>query len=52
MKMHALKCLKCPYYLGEVKCNVSPCPQCLESKSKKHPFPEFEVKTEKIEKNR
>ncbi len=42
-----LKCLKCPYKLGIIKCPVSPCPQCLESKSKKHPFPEAEIKEDK-----
>lgn len=43
-----LKCLKCPYKLGLIKCPVSPCPQCKESKSKKPPFPEAEIKEEKI----
>ena len=42
-----LKCLKCPYKLGLVKCIKSPCPECKANKSKKHPFPEAEIKEEK-----
>ncbi|MBR3046163.1 MAG: hypothetical protein IKH27_12485 [Oscillospiraceae bacterium] len=33
-----LKCLKCPYYLGQIKCIVSPCRECIMSKRKTHPF--------------
>lgn len=42
-----LKCLKCPYKLGLVKCIKSPCPECKASKSKRPPFPEAEIKEEK-----
>ena len=43
-----IKCLKCPYKLGLVKCLIDPCPQCKESKCKKPPFPEVEIKEDKI----
>ena len=39
-----LKCLKCPYCLGTIKCVTNPCPQCKASKSKKPPFSEAEIK--------
>ncbi len=39
-----LKCLKCPYKLGLIKCMTDPCPECKASKSKKPPFPEAEIK--------
>ena len=42
-----LKCMKCPYKLGLIKCPVNPCPQCISSKSKKPPFPETEIKSNK-----
>ena len=42
-----LKCLKCPYKLGLIKCVQNPCPECKASKSKKHPFPEAEIKEDK-----
>lgn len=44
-----LKCLKCPYKLGLIKCTSNPCPECKASKSKKHPFPEAEIKGIEIE---
>lgn len=49
MKGHMPKCRDCPYNLGKIKCIVSPCPQCIENKSKKHPFPEAEIKEIKNE---
>lgn len=33
-----VKCIKCPYKLGEVKCKTSPCPECIASGRKKPPF--------------
>lgn len=36
--LHGLKCLKCPYYLGKIKCVIDPCRECILSKRKKHPF--------------
>lgn len=42
-----LKCLKCPYKLGLIKCVTDPCLECKESKSKKPPFPEAEIKEDK-----
>lgn len=42
-----LKCLKCPYKLGLIKCVSNPCPHFKESKSKIHPFPETEIKEDK-----
>ena len=39
-----MKCLTCPYRLGLIKCVTDPCPQCRTSKSRKHPFPEPEIK--------
>lgn len=33
-----LKCRKCPYKLGEVKCKTNPCPECIASGRKKPPF--------------
>ena len=32
------KCLKCPYYLGYIKCIVSPCKECILNKRKTHPY--------------
>ena len=46
---YMLKCLKCPYRLGLIKCVTNPCPKCKESKRKKHPFPEAEIKENKNE---
>ena len=40
-KPHELKCLKCPYYLGIVKCVKSPCVECLLTQKKEHPFVVF-----------
>lgn len=42
-----LKCLKCPYKLGLIKCVTDPCLECKERKSKKPPFPEAEIKEDK-----
>lgn len=42
-----LKCLKCPYKLGLIKCVLDPCQEYKASKSKKHPFPEAEMKEDK-----
>lgn len=42
-----LKCLKCPYKLGLIKCVTSPCAECKASKIKKPPFPEVEIKENK-----
>ena len=41
-----IKCLKCPYYLGKIKCIVSPCEECILSGRKTHPFEQF--KSERI----
>ena len=40
-KPHKVKCLKCPYYLGIMKCVKSPCKECLLSNRKNHPFEEM-----------
>lgn len=37
--IHAIKCIKCPYRLGTIKCVINPCIECLEQKRKTHPFP-------------
>ena len=37
-KMHGIKCLKCPYYLGTIQCITDPCRECVESARKEHPF--------------
>lgn len=37
-KLHGIKCLKCPYYLGKIKCLKDPCQECMKRKNKKHPF--------------
>ena len=37
-KIHGIKCLKCPYYLGTIKCITDPCRECVESARKEHPF--------------
>lgn len=42
------KCFSCPYHIGTIKCVKSPCPDCLASKSKKHPFVEPEIKNDRI----
>lgn len=47
-----LKCLKCPYKLGLIKCVTDPCLECKERKSKKPPFPETEIKSKLKEKKR
>lgn len=41
------KCKSCPFHLGKIKCITNPCPQCKETKSKKPPFPEAEIKENK-----
>lgn len=41
-----IKCLKCPYKLGMVKCTRNPCPACRESGRKNHPFPEGRLVSE------
>lgn len=43
-----LKCMKCPYHLGIIKCPVSPCPVCKASGRKINPFSQVKkaVKTE------
>ena len=46
-KLLLKKCFSCPYHIGTIKCVKSPCPECLASKSKKHPFVEPEIKNEK-----
>lgn len=35
-----LKCRKCPYKLGVIKCIKTPCPECRSSGGKIHPFSE------------
>lgn len=44
--MNMKKCKACPYHLGLIKCPISPCPQCMTSGSKKHPFPDEIIKSE------
>lgn len=41
-KLLGLKCLKCPYYLGQIQCIVSPCRECVLSGRKSHPFENFQ----------
>ena len=41
------KCKSCPYHLGKIKCITDLSPQCKETKSKKPPFPEAEIKENK-----
>lgn len=36
--LHAIKCIKCPYRLGTIKCVLNPCIECLAKKLKTHPF--------------
>ena len=38
-RIHALKCVKCPYRLGKIKCIQNPCIECMGQKRKTHPFP-------------
>lgn len=33
-----MKCIKCPYYLGQIKCIVSPCKECISNGRKTHPY--------------
>lgn len=40
-KLFGIKCMKCPYYLGIIKCIISPCTECILLKRKKHPFTEM-----------
>ncbi len=35
------KCRTCPYYLGQIRCVVSPCRACIASGRKTHPFEYF-----------
>lgn len=42
-----LKCLKCLYKLGLIKCVQNPCPECKASKNKTPPFPEAKIKEDK-----
>ena len=44
MKLYLKKCKKCLYYLGIIKCVVSPCPECIASKRKNPPFAEPVIK--------
>ena len=37
-KLLGLKCLKCPYYLGQIQCIVSPCRECVLTGRKTNPF--------------
>ena len=37
-RMHGLKCLRCPYYLGQIKCVTDPCIECVRENRMKHPF--------------
>ena len=50
MIMHYKKCKVCPYYLGIIKCIVSPCPKCIASKRSTPPFPEPIIKNTKPKK--
>lgn len=40
-RLYGLKCMKCPYYQGLIKCIKNPCTECIFSKRKIHPFTEF-----------
>lgn len=42
--LNSIKCKKCPYKLGVIKCIENPCIKCQDSKRKKHPFPEADIK--------
>ena len=41
-----LKCIRCPYHLGLIKCVRDPCRECMESKRKTHPFQHVDFKEE------
>ena len=36
------KCRTCPYALGQVKCIISPCRECILNNRKTHPFSDYE----------
>ena len=38
VRMHGLKCLRCPYYQGRIKLLCDPCVQCVMEKRLTHPF--------------
>ena len=44
-----LKCMKCPYKLGLIKCITNSCTECKASKSKKTPISVAEIKEIKNE---
>ena len=37
-RMHGLKCLRCPYYLGQIRCVTDPCVPCVTENRMSHPF--------------
>ena len=41
-KLHGIKCVKCTYYLGKIKCVTDPCIECVSSNRKKNPFTDKE----------
>ena len=42
-----LKCKKCPYKIGLIKCIENPCPECRKAGRKSPPFPEPVIKYKK-----
>lgn len=46
MKLYSKKCLKCGYYLGTIKCVVSPCTECTGDDPR---FPEPEIKSDALQ---
>ena len=40
-----LKCIRCPYHLGYIKCVRDPCIECMQSGRKTHPFGNFKAKS-------
>lgn len=41
-----LKCIRCPYHLGYIKCVRDPCAECMKSKRRTHPFQDLDFKKE------
>ena len=48
-KLYGLKCTKCPYYHGLIKCIKSPCTECIISKRKTHPFTKMLIENQRKE---
>ena len=39
-----LKCMRCPYHQGKIKCVQNPCIECMQSKRITHPFQNVDYK--------